>query len=454
MRILFCNPKNSQGLTHSRKGMYAPLGILSISTVLKEKLGNRIDITVYDEDVEDVDLSSFNKFDLIGFYTTTFNYPTCIEYASAAKDNDALTLLGGPHSTVLADNIMRNQNCFDFLVRFEAEFPISSLVECILNNDKSGFKDIPNLIYKANGKVFSNQQFYENDLKDLPIPSRDFVHFDLYIDNFKKLYPDKSSIRPGSIYSSKGCSWRDKTGGCVFCARLEEGVKFRDIRQIWNEIRLLRDKYNINSIWDISDDNLNNKEWFKHFVKNRPDDCRDLTFFIYSRVNFIREDMIEYLVDLNVKEVFLGVESGDNALLKSSFKGQTVNTILRCVNVLKNNNIKYFPSFILGLPGESEASMANTNRLCQDLADLGGLDRLGCTILQPIPGSRAYDMILQESDFGKKLALLDNIDLKYLEKYWIDNFTNVEYKTIVEFQNKINETMNGYLVFGDSNNKE
>ena len=73
MKILFCNPKNAQGKTHSRKGMYVPLGILSISTVLKEKFGDKINITVYDEDVEAADLKSFGSFDLIGFYSTTCN---------------------------------------------------------------------------------------------------------------------------------------------------------------------------------------------------------------------------------------------------------------------------------------------------------------------------------------------------------------------------------------------
>lgn len=454
MKILFCNPKNAQGKTHSRKGMYVPLGILSISTVLKEKFGDKINITVYDEDVEAADLNSFSSFDLIGFYSTTFNYHTCIEYAKHARQSGAITLLGGPHPSVLADNIMRNQDCFDFLVRFEAEVPVLHLVECLLHNNKSGVKSIPNIMYKESGEVISSNLTHENDLNDLPVPSREFVNFDLYVDNFKKLYPDKDFVHPGSLYSSKGCSWRDKTGGCVFCARLEKGVKFRDIHQIWSEIQYLRDKHNVNSIWDISDDNLNNREWFKDFVKSRPDDCRDLTFFIYSRVNFIKEDMVKYLVELNVQEVFLGVESGDNDLLKGSFKGQTLNTILRAVKVLKNNNIKYFPSFILGLPGETKQSMENTLQLCKQLSDLGGLDRLGCTILLPIPGSRAYDMILQQSDFGKELALQDDIDLGHLEQYWVSNFTNVDHKTIVEYRDRINETMKGCLVFGDRNGKK
>lgn len=455
MKILFCNPKNSQGTTHSRKGMYAPLGILSISTILKEKFGDSIDITIYDEDVECIDLNSFINFNLIGFYATTFNYHTCIEYASLAKKYGAITVLGGPHASILSDNIMRNQDCFDFVIRFEGEIPFLRLIDTIINKNKSNLRDIPNLVFKNNGEIISCKYFYENKLEELPIPSRDFVKLDLYINNFAKLYPDKLSIRPGSLYSSKGCSWRDKTKGCIFCARLEKGVRFRNIQQIWTEIQLLRDRYSVNSIWDISDDNLNNIEWFKHFVKNKPDNCKDLNFFIYSRINFIKEGLVLYLKELNVEEVFLGVESGDDAILKGSFKGQTVKTILKGVKVLKENNIKYFPSFILGLPGETEQSMANTLKLCQQLAELGGLDRLGCTILQPIPGSRAYDMLLQESELGKKLLMEDDINLSYLEKYWINNFTNVNYDTALKYQDKINKTMKGCLVFGghDGNKK-
>lgn len=433
--------------------MYVPLGILSISTVLKQKFGDQVDITVYDEDVEDADINSFGSFDLIGFYSTTFNYRTCVEYAAKAKNYGKITLLGGPHASILADNIMRNQECFDFIVRFESEAPLLRLVENILNKNMNNLSDIPNLVYRDNGKTVSNKHLYENNLENLPIPSRDFVKMDLYMSNFMKIYPDRSSIRQGSLYSSKGCSWRDKTGGCVFCARLEKGVKFRNIYQIWTEIQMLRDRYNVNSIWDISDDNLNNIGWFKNFVKSRPADCRDLNFFIYSRVNFIKEELMPYLKELNVEEVFLGVESGDNNILKSSFKGQTVSTILKAVNVLKNHNIKYFPSFILGLPGETVESMENTHRLCKQLAELGGLDRLGCTILQPIPGSRAYDKILRETGYRNELAQLDDIDLSFLEKYWIDHFTDVDYETVIEYRNKINQTMKGCLVFGgrDSN---
>ena len=40
---------------------------------------------------------------------------------------------------------------------------------------------------------------------------------------------------------------------------------------------MLKNRFQVNSIWDISDDNLNNEEWFKRFVRKRPAECRDLS---------------------------------------------------------------------------------------------------------------------------------------------------------------------------------
>lgn len=450
MKVLFCNPKNNQGKTHSRKGMYPPLGILSIATFVQKALQGRIVITVIDEDVDAFVPETLRDFDLVCLYATTFNYAQCVDYATQAKGYGKKTLLGGPHPSILAENIMRNQSCFDFIIRGESELPMLRLLESLLSNSGDSFYEVPNLMFRKKGKICISSHFHENNLADLPILSREYINFESYIGNFRKIYPEKNHIRPGSIYSSKGCSWRDKTGGCVFCARLEKGVRFREVDQIWEEIQLLRSLYKVNSIWDISDDNLNNREWFRNFAQKRPADCSDLSFFIYSRVNLITPEMIPYFHRLNVEEIFLGVESGDNYLLKKALKGQTKKSSLRAISLLKENNIKYFPSFVLGLPGETEESLSNTLKLCSEMAKMGGLDRLGCTILQPMPGSAAFDMIATDEFLGEKLRSADDISIENLEKYWIKHFTTVDYSTVVKFRNEINELMAGVSVFGCS----
>ncbi len=103
---------------------------------------------------------------------------------------------------------------------------------------------------------------------------------------------------------------------------------------------------------------------------------------------------------------------------------------------------------MLGLPGESRKSLDNTLRLCQQLAETGGLDRLGMGILYPIPGSPALRKIMEETEFGREVAKMDDLDLLHLEKFWINNFTEVDHDTVVEYWNKINETMKDVKVFG------
>ena len=265
MKIAICNPMNVSETKHSRKGMYVPLGILSIATLIKQELKDSVEVVVLDEDVTPIDPDDLAAYDLVGFYATTFNYATSVDYAKAAKKHGCTTILGGPHPSVLAENIANNQDCFDYIIRFEAEFPFLDLVTWVLEKKGGAPTHIPNLVFRREGGVFVNEKIRENTLHDLPNPSREFIDFDLYIRNFREAYPDRPDMRQASIYSSKGCSWRDKTGGCIFCARLEKGVRFRPIKSIWEEIEDLYDNYGANCIWDISDDNLNNFKWFKEF---------------------------------------------------------------------------------------------------------------------------------------------------------------------------------------------
>lgn len=443
MKIILCNPEVRQGYTHSRKGMYPPLGLLSIATSL-EKDHPGIEVQLIDGDVEKIKGEMFKGADIVGFHSNSFNYENCLDLAREVKGYGGKVVLGGPHASVLWKNIMLNRDYIDFIVIEEGEKSFSSLVKQILNGGKDEFDDIPNLVYRSyDGTPVRSLKIHINSPEDMIIPSREFIDVESYIKNYRKIYT-KTQIafeRPLSIYSSKGCSWRDRTGGCIFCARLERGVRFRSIPELWSEIRDLKEQYNIDYIWDISDDNLNSPEWFKTFVDQRPDDLSDISFLVYSRVNRITEAIIPYLKKLNVYEIYLGIESGDDTILKSTLKGTTSRLALNTVRKLKGAGIFYFPSFVLGLLGETEKSLNNTLKFAENLAEIGSIYRMSATILMPIPGSQVYDMLLKNPVFGKELAVKDIISIKELEKLWIESYTNVDYATAEKYQKMINEVV-------------
>ena len=446
MKVLMVNARNDTTISHSRKGMYVPLGILSVATYVEAELSGRIHIDVVDEDVEDLEVERLGDYDVVGFYSTSFNYGQSISYAKTAKANGAATVLAGPHPTSLPENIIRNQACVDFVVVGEGEVPFLQVLKMLLGTNGVTVESIPQLTYRLNdGTVVRSPASYQNDLNALPIPSRHYVPMERYIENYQRIYPEHGHLRHGSILTSKGCHWRDKTdGGCVFCARHDNGLRFRSITQLWEEIRMLKAEYGVNYIWDAADDSLNDTAWFMEFVDQRPKDLEDIGFFIYSRVTPIRPDIIEYFKRLNVDEVYLGVESGDTGVLKSAVKGQSLKSIRRALRLIGEGGMRYFPSFVLGLPGESIASLEATYRLCEEIIDQGALDRASATILMPVPGSPAFAKLLERlPGEGVPLHRADEFDLPALERYWADNFTNVDHQTLIAYKKRIDDLMAG-----------
>ncbi len=444
MKIILCNPEVNLEYSHSRKGMYPPLGLLSMATHLELNYGNDLDIEVIDGDIERISPKMFSDADMVGFHANSFNYGNCIELGEKAKGYGATVIFGGPHASVLWKNIMRKRDFVDYIIVNEGEIPLSLLVGKILGKNSLSLEKIPNLIYRANGIDYDAKisgKSYLNTSEDMLIPSRKYIDVEKYILNYREVYSvgDIPFNRPLSVYSSKGCTWRDKTGGCIFCARLEKGVRFRNIPKIWEEIRELKRLYNTDYIWDISDDNLNNPNWFKNFVDKRPGDCEDISFLIYSRVNRITDDVIPYFKKLNVFEIYLGFESGDNSILKSTQKGATAGLALRVAKKLKEAGIFYFPSFVVGLPGESEKSLKNTLKFAKDLADIGSIFRMSATILMPIPGSQVFDLLLKDNKYGNEISGMDMVPIKELEKIWIERYTDVDYETAEYYQKQMSE---------------
>ena len=443
MKILMVNAKNDTNVSHSRKGMYVPIGILSVATYVDLELGDAVEVQVVDEDVDALDTDTLGDFDVVGFYATTFNYGQSIAYARHVKEAGGVTVFAGPHPTALPMNVVRNKACVDFVIAGEGEVSFVMLLRVLMGERGIDIGDVPHLVHRCNGEVVKNAATHENDLSAMPIPSRRYVPMERYIENYQSVYPQHGHLRHGSIFTSKGCHWRDKTdGGCVFCARHDDGLRFRDIDQLWREIRMLKSDYGVNYIWDAADDTLNDTDWFIEFVERRPADLEDVGFFIYSRVTPIRPRVIEYFKRLNVDEVYLGIESGDTSVLKNAVKGQSLKSIRRALSLIGDGGMRYFPSFVLGLPGETVESLDATYRLCEEIVEQGALDRASATVLMPIPGSPSFAKLLQRlPGEGVPLDTADEIDLMALEKYWADNFTDVDHATLLEYKKRIDDLM-------------
>lgn len=441
MKITFINPNVNLDYSGPRAKIYPPLGLLSLAGFLKTKFGKAADISVVDEVVEEEIPESVYKSDFFCIGVNSFNYANGIKHAKKAKQNGAFVIIGGPHATVLPENILRLRQEVDFIITHEGEIGLFMLISNLMSR-RTDYKDIPNLFYRENGSIKSSKIYIENDLRDLPIIDRSYVPLEKYIINYQTCYKkelDKIGYRrPTSIYSSKGCSWRNKTGGCIFCARLEKDVRFRNVQDIWKEITILTQLYKIDHIWDISDDNLNDIQWFKDFVSLKPKTVNP-KFLVYSRASAITEEAIVYFKELNVHEIYVGFESGDNDMLRSARKGSSQRHNLKTLETISRSGINIYPSFVLGLPGESENSLKNTLDFIKQIIQSCNFYRISATILIPIPGSEAFRLLSQhEKVRHKDYTKQDNFDLKTMEREWVELFTKVDYTTLEKYRDEVN----------------
>jgi radical SAM superfamily enzyme YgiQ (UPF0313 family) len=84
----------------------------------------------------------------------------------------------------------------------------------------------------------------------------------------------------------------------------------------------------------------------------------------------------------------LGVESGDNAVLKTIGKGITVDEVRAAVKAIKDAGIAVDAYFILGHPNETRETVKRTIDLAVEL----NTDMIAVGLMVPYPGTRIFDM--------------------------------------------------------------
>ena len=100
MKILLLSPQSS--VWSSRTHIHMGLGYLAGALIA----AGYDDVTLFEEQIEDEPLSSLldrERYDLVGISSPTPLIYEAWEAAGKAKQRGAITLLGGPHLTLMPD---------------------------------------------------------------------------------------------------------------------------------------------------------------------------------------------------------------------------------------------------------------------------------------------------------------------------------------------------------------
>jgi radical SAM superfamily enzyme YgiQ (UPF0313 family) len=327
-----------------------PAGIGYLSEFLTS---NGIENDVFDLNVkknsEKAFLEKVTRFmpDIIGFSMMSLNYKSNYSVMRRLKEKmpTVSIIAGGAHVSTMRKKVLEDCDAIDYGAVLEGEHTLLELAQ------GTAPRDIKGLIYRDGHEIIYNgDRPFIDDLDLLPFPK---------YEKFDK--SDYSSLL--SIFSSRGCPFE-----CTYCpVRLAIGRRFvaRSAANVADEIAY---QYSLGyRQFSFRDDNFT---LFRERVYEICDEIekRRLKGLYLMCDNGVRADKIDRPLLNRMKEVGfrmigLGVESGEDRILKSLKKSATVRVMEDAISAACDLGYIVELYFLIGAPGETWEDFEKTVRL-------------------------------------------------------------------------------------------
>ncbi|MEM3382767.1 MAG: radical SAM protein [Nitrososphaerales archaeon] len=396
MRVLFVEPPKEFWFI---MGEYLPppYGILQLAAFLESR-NKEVEIEVLDCQAERIDwkrlerrIESFDPNIVACSGLSTCNTYTVAQTCSIVKKvrPDALTVVGGQHFTVMAQESLKAYPEIDVIVRGEGEQTFLELINSLM--EKTSFSKVNGISFRHDGNIINNPErpLIEN-LDDLPYPGYHFVKDFVHRYHFTMMAGAKT--RYGLLEGSRGCPYR-----CTFCTQWKhwKGIwRVKSAKRIADEIEFCYRNYGIRFFW-LTDDNLTMGKIMEDLCDEiiRREFSDDIMWFFQARCDEIvrQKKLLPKLRKAGNYWILFGAESHNNSTLRAFNKSINPEDTKKAVKLLKENDIFSQATFIIGERNDSAESIAKMREFVNDLDP----DLAIFMILTPFPGTEVYEKAQQ-----------------------------------------------------------
>jgi anaerobic magnesium-protoporphyrin IX monomethyl ester cyclase len=388
---------------------YTPIGTLYAATALRE---NGISVAVFDSMLEDPSaefaaMLEKHRPKIVAVYEDDFNFLSkmCLtrmrevawEMAKTAHAMGAIVIAHGSDST---DNpVLFLENGLDYVLCGEAEQTLVQLCTSILH--AAEIPEISGLVRlnKHGNPIQSRHRLAKNAAwTELSLPSRDLIDLEPYRMAWMKSHGYFST----NMVSSRGCPY-----SCNWCAKPISGNKFhlRPAATVAEEMELLKAHAGVQHIWFGDDVFALNQHWVRQFAEEVTKRDAVIPFKIQSRADLMSERTVQHLKTAGCAEVWMGVESGAQAILNAMDKGLSLSSVIVARRRLKEAGIRACFFLQLGYPGETWTELQETITFVRETRP----DDIGISFSYPLPGTVFYERV--RTQLGQKRNWTDSDDL-------------------------------------------
>ncbi|NJD54148.1 MAG: radical SAM protein [Candidatus Methanoperedens sp.] len=394
MKVLLVNPPRFKKMSVIREerceiieknSVLPPYSLLQIASLLRSQ-GHKVDLI--DANGENIEYPAFEKMlsendyeaVIIKFIPSTFDCD--MKVASISKKySDAPTIgicwtLGS-----FARNVLDEAKDLDIYIRHEYEVVAPDLINRLAAGPE--LSEVAGIAYRFDGEIKVNRDADPiNNYDDIPIPAYDLLKsFDLY-------YADTKHGQPFTImYTSKGCP-----NSCIYCTMAKTKWKARSARSVLEELRYLKQNYNIKTIMFFDEVFTMDKKRVETIARTMVSERLNIKWYCNSRVDLIDMDLLQKMKQAGCTAVSMGIESGSQKIIGGANKRISVEESAKAIQMVKDAGIKAYCSFIFGLPGENRTTVKETIDFIKRTLPTGG----EFNVATPYPGTKLYEIALEK----------------------------------------------------------
>jgi tRNA A37 methylthiotransferase MiaB len=227
----------------------------------------------------------------------------------------------------------------------------------ILQYLKDGEKDrLENMIYRQGESIIETPlNRARNDTFTIPPPRHDLFPHRRYH------YPTVKRPPFATVLTDYGCPYP-----CRFCVMGKLGYKVRPVNNVLDELVMLADLgfkeiyFNDQTFGVLRERTLALGEGMNE---------KQLRFGwqAWTRVDLVDEQLLQVMQAAGCHTLLFGVETANERTLASQKKGYSLAQVRHAFNLCRKLGIRTMATFIVGLPGETEADIQNNIRFALEL---------------------------------------------------------------------------------------
>ncbi len=326
-------------------------------------------------------IETCKEYEFLVLFTSTPGFPGDIRLATAIKQANPKIKIAfvGPHVGVLPEKSLRDCPAIDFVCRKEFDYTVKEFAEGM------PLEQIAGISYLKNDQIVHNPDRPQiQDLDALPHVT-DVYRRDLDVRKYNVPFLLNPYV---ALYTTRGCPAQ-----CTFClwpqTLMGHAWRKRSTDDVAAEMAQAKEYWPYVKEFFFDDDtfNIQAARTIELCAKLKP---LKLTWSCTSRVTTDFETL-KAMKEAGCRLLIVGYESGDPQILKNIKKGATVERARQFTKDCHKLGLVIHGDFILGLPGETHETIANTIKFAKEL----DVETIQVSVAHAYPGTELHEYVVK-----------------------------------------------------------